>query len=277
MMRKPLLILMGAALPIALAAQTYCVPPPFTTGPFTGISNVKVGTLDNNSSYAVGVTYFDQVAAPKLEKGMTYSMSVTTVHTLVGTFSGNLYTHAWIDFNQDGDFTDAGELVYKVDDEFYGKFSRDITIPANAKSGMTRMRVYNDMPDYEGHEYPHPCGYAEYPGNFLGQHGESEDYNVEITGGATGITSYPAAAGSLTLFQGERGQLEARYLLNSNAQVSLEVFNALGQRLMERSFGTQPAGNYRLTLDELESVAGQLVIVHLRANEQLLSSKTISY
>lgn len=51
------------------------------------------------------------------------------------------YVRIWIDYNQDGDFYDNGELVYStlLRNEKNGTFS--FQIPANAKYGNTRMRI----------------------------------------------------------------------------------------------------------------------------------------
>ena len=72
----------------------------------------------------------------------------------------------WIDFNQDGDFEDDGELVLFVSSKKV--IYRSFTIPATAKLGKTRMRVAMNFD-----AYPEPCGTS---GN-----GEVEDYSVNIT------------------------------------------------------------------------------------------------
>ncbi len=49
----------------------------------------------------------------------------------------------WIDFNHDGDFDDAGEMVYRSRGFFFGEFRArtKVRVPADAKIGKTRMRV----------------------------------------------------------------------------------------------------------------------------------------
>jgi len=54
---------------------------------------------------------------------------------------GNKYWNVWIDYNQDGDFTDAGEQVMNLNSTSTGTLSSNITIPLNAILGNTRMRV----------------------------------------------------------------------------------------------------------------------------------------
>ncbi len=79
---------------------------------------------------------------------------------------------AWIDFNQDGDFTDSNEEV------FYAQSRRSrvrgtISIPSSALSGNTRMRV---SMRYAVDGEQSSCQ------NFT--YGEVEDYTININGGA---------------------------------------------------------------------------------------------
>ena len=73
----------------------------------------------------------------------------------------------WIDYNQDGDFTDAGEMEVKYKSQQIGWESHTITVPANADLGPTRMRV-----TMKRDQYATPC--ETFP------LGEVEDYTVNI-------------------------------------------------------------------------------------------------
>jgi hypothetical protein len=255
-------------------AQSYCTPPPFFTGPYSGITNVQLGSLNNTTPDSDGVKYFASLDAPVLQIGSSYTLSVTTEHHLVGSgFSGNLFTHAWIDWNQDGDFEDDGERVMRIDDKFKGTHTSTVTVPANAKTGITRMRVYNDMPDYEGHEYPHPCGYAEYPSNPLGQHGESEDYDIEVSGSATGINAYNSNLTEYSVYRNASGLLQLNYELSANSVVSMHVFNALGQQVYAKNYGTQSAGKQLHVVNETLFDPNQIYIVQLDVNGVTVSKK----
>ena len=77
--------------------------------------------------------------------------------------------YIWVDYNQDGDFYDAGEQVaYNNNVAANGTWTGSFTIPATAASGATRMRV-RSVYYYYGN---HPCNNLYY--------GESEDYNFTI-------------------------------------------------------------------------------------------------
>jgi hypothetical protein len=276
MMKKTLLVLsviFGYACSGALA-QSYCTPPPFFTGPYSGISNVKLGSLDHSTPDTDGVTYYSTESAPVLQVGSSYTMSVTTEHHLVGSgFSGNLFTHAWIDWNQDGDFEDDNEVVMKIDDQFKGTYTSTVTVPSNAKLGITRMRVYNDMPDYEGHEYPDPCGYAVYPGNALGQHGESEDYNIEVSNAATGIQQSALQAVSYQMYLNRNGQIQLSFELPTSTTVGIKVFNTLGQDVFQHSLGQLNSGTHSTQFNATTLQTNQVYVVQLQVGQETISKK----
>lgn len=139
------------------------------------ISRVEVADLDNVSGKSLGYDDYTNLVA-NLTIGQDYTVKVTT------TFSYNQWDemiYVWMDFNQDNDFNDPGELVLEQlspsngnggpqPDVIVGAF----TVPANAITGTTRMRVA--MKREFG---ANPCG------EFI--HGEVEDYSLNIAVGAS--------------------------------------------------------------------------------------------
>jgi hypothetical protein len=109
------------------------------------------------------------VAAPILAPGVFYPFSVE-----IGTCNGNYnnWTKAWIDFNQNGLFTDAGEMIYSSTAYAYGPHieSGIISVPTTAVQGITRMRVVNVETTLT--TGVNPCGTYTW--------GETEDYFVQI-------------------------------------------------------------------------------------------------
>lgn len=73
--------------------------------------------------------------------------------------------NVWIDFNQDGDFDDSGELVLRKSSS--GAIRGAIRIPGAVASGNTRMRISMSYRRCQG-----ACGSFRY--------GEVEDYSVRI-------------------------------------------------------------------------------------------------
>ncbi|MBI1835852.1 MAG: T9SS type A sorting domain-containing protein [Flavobacteriia bacterium] len=115
------------------------------------ILNVTFGTLNNTSTCATtggsGSTLneysnYTGVSAPNITQSATVPFSIQ-----IGTCDGN-YTNAvkiFIDYNQDGDFVDAGEEVYVSATSTTGAHTEtgSIVIPAGASVGNTRMRIVN--------------------------------------------------------------------------------------------------------------------------------------
>ncbi|KAB8153664.1 DUF5011 domain-containing protein [Kordia sp. TARA_039_SRF] len=126
------------------------------------ISNVQIGDI-NNASGAQVYSDFTNISTDLVKNGQ-YVLTVTP--TWPGTAYGEAYA-AWIDYNQDGDFTDAGEQIWTQASTTESPVSTIITIPTSAPNGTTRMRIsmkYNGIPT--------ACETFNY--------GEVEDYTVNI-------------------------------------------------------------------------------------------------
>ncbi|MGH1384466.1 reprolysin-like metallopeptidase [Kordia sp.] len=143
------------------------------------IGRVQLNTIDNSSG---GQFYTDFTSiSTDLSKSQAYTITVTP------TWTGTVYNEGysvWIDYNQDGDFTDSGEQVWSKARSTDTPVSGTFTIPSSATDGATRMRVsmkYNAIPQ--------PCETFTY--------GEVEDYTVVI-GAAGPDTQAPSVPTSLT-------------------------------------------------------------------------------
>lgn len=134
------------------------------------IGRVQLNTIDNSSG---GQFYTDFT-------GISTTLSKDTSHTITvtPTWTGTIYSEGysvWIDYNQDGDFTDSGEQVWTQAPTTNTPVSGSFTVPSSALNGATRMRVslkYNGIPT--------PCETFTY--------GEVEDYTVIIQDGTGGPT-----------------------------------------------------------------------------------------
>ena len=161
------------------SAQTYCQSAARSTAD-SKIDRVElVGntvTIDENSSSSGCVVYtdFTSVAAADLSPGGNYTVTITQ-----GTCRGN-YTrrsNAWIDFNGDGDFTDAGEMLSTGNGS--GVNVINFTVPCSISTGTTRMRV---ILNESGATLTNPC-----LNNY--NWGETEDYTVNLLAPAGGLSS----------------------------------------------------------------------------------------
>ena len=143
------------------------------------IAMVSIGSFSNSSGSA-GYTDFTTQTV-NLTAGNTYSVSLTPGFA---SSSYNEYFKIWIDLNHDGDFADAGELVYDAGALSSTAVTGSLTIPVSTAAVKTRMRV---SMKYNGAQ----TACESFP------YGEVEDYTVNITAG-TADTQAPTAPANLT-------------------------------------------------------------------------------
>ncbi len=142
--------------------DNYCVSSSDNTQ-YEHIKNVTFAGINNNSGKEGYGNFTAQTA--QVEKGKTYTLSVTP------HFAGSAYAEhfsVWMDWNGDGDLTDAGEHV--VETTGNKKISISIKVPVNASNGKTRMRISMQW----NKAITNPCSNLSY--------GEVEDYSVSISG-----------------------------------------------------------------------------------------------
>ena len=109
------------------------------------IGKVVFGTINNTSTGTAGYENFTTQIA-NINKGTAYTITITPKWTSTTYNEGYA---VFIDYNGDGDFTDAGETVFTKTASKTNPVSGSITIPASALTGNTRMRVsmkYNGIP-----------------------------------------------------------------------------------------------------------------------------------
>ncbi|MBP6459366.1 MAG: PKD domain-containing protein [Crocinitomicaceae bacterium] len=158
-MSKPAYITVSASATAACNTFTRSSSPVSTIG----ISSVKLNDLVNNTSTEDAV-YQDYSCTKKtiLEPNKSYDFTI-------GCGSGdgkNKWVKFLIDYNADGDFDDAGELIYSSNDksEYTSSFVTPMT-PVYDK--LLRMRIMSDF----GSPQNAPCG-KDY------SFGQVEDYSV---------------------------------------------------------------------------------------------------
>jgi hypothetical protein len=148
-----------------------------SAGSSDDITNVTFHTINNNSSVNTLVYEDFTSISTTVERGNTYAFSAT-----ISTVVFNMQIIAWIDFNQDSDFTDAGEQVF-IFPSFANVTSVQsgyITIPPGATLGNTRMRVRLHRTTVGPNSTP--CGNSSV--------GQVEDYTINIAD-CTSVISNP--------------------------------------------------------------------------------------
>jgi len=184
----------------------YCTAGATNTS-YEKISNVTFANITNSSTATAGYEDFTAV---------TGNVNAGQAYTFTATFSGTSYDAdqilVWIDYNQDGDFDDSGEQVL-VTAKKKSPWTGSITIPANAPSGKTRMRVR--LHDSSLTPNSTPCGTSSF--------GQVEDYSLNIGQLAVSdvkknnISVYPNPASDVL------------NISNVSSKTKFEIFNIGGQ------------------------------------------------
>lgn len=140
---------------------TYCSATTTTTT-YERITNVTIGSINNtttNSSYSNYSALSTNVVA-----GTGYPITITI---------GSAYTTdrviVFVDWNNNGVFTDAGETAY-TSTIGVGPFTGGITVPAGTSTGAKRMRIR--LTDTGAGANLTSCGVSTY--------GEVEDYTLTV-------------------------------------------------------------------------------------------------
>ncbi|WP_313501801.1 M4 family metallopeptidase [Kaistella carnis] len=160
------------------------------------IGKVVFGTINNASTGTAGYENFTTQIA-NVNKGTAYTITITPKWTSTSYNEGYA---VFIDYNGDGDFSDAGETVFTKAASKTTPVSGSITIPGSAITGNTRMRVsmkYNGIPT--------ACETFSY--------GQVEDYTLNIKAAGTVTTLVNTVADTVNVYPNP-----VKDILNINAK-----------------------------------------------------------
>jgi len=150
---------------INVTPLTYCTPT-FTSGTSYGdyITLVQLGTINNatGASSSPYYTYYNSLSTD-LHPSSSYTLTVSP-----GTYTSGNNISAWIDYNRNGVFETTEKLGNVVVLPTPATGSINFTVPADAVTGVIRMRVREV---YANSNFDACTNYA---------YGETEDYNVNI-------------------------------------------------------------------------------------------------
>lgn len=182
---KKITTLSGIVLASLMNAQVqYCMPT-FQYGADSNmISNVTFGTINNSSPVQSGnAQIYENFTAisTDLQSGNSYPISVKGPSS---TFPSDVVVY--IDFNQNGNFDDAGESFYigrleAANPANAFTINNTIAIPANAANGSTRMRVLKNT-NVQAYSNPAAANSISSACDTSLRAGQTEDYTVNIIG-----------------------------------------------------------------------------------------------
>lgn len=213
------------------------------------IAQVQLNTI-NNSSACNNYTDYSSISTT-LNAGSSYT--ATVVPGIVGYgpnygyIDGNVIG-VWIDYNNNGDFTDANELIGTqiFSENYTGQFN--FTVPSGVTSGTVRMRV---RIDYSESGTISPCGTFQY--------GEVEDYRIILANPSNpGVGLEEINLNSISLYPNPASD-EVTIDLNSNFQkAEISVLDITGKEVLSSVNNNVQSVN--LNLSYLSSGIYQVVI-----------------
>ncbi|MBJ6111848.1 T9SS type A sorting domain-containing protein [Hymenobacter sp. BT523] len=149
------------------ATITYCASKGSSVA-YEYLDLVQLGGISRTSG-ADGGYYNGTALSTSVAAGSSQTISFSAGFATSSTYTE--YVKVYADWNQNGVFTDAGELlVNAAGSASSATRTGTFTVPATAKTGATRLRVV--LSDNSGTT---SCGSYSY--------GETEDYTLNVTGG----------------------------------------------------------------------------------------------
>lgn len=215
---------------------TYCTATSSSTAD-ERIKRVQFGTIDNPSTGTAGYEDFSYLKTD-VTKEQTYPITITPEWT--GTTYSEAYA-VFIDWNNNGVFTDAGETAFTKAGSTTTPATGNIVVPAGANTGTVRMRVimkYSSVPTTA-------CGTISY--------GQVEDYSLNVKAQQLAVVD-GSASSAIVLYPNPVKDVIA-VQSKENGEFAYRIFNTTGQ-LVSKGNSTDKkinaekltAGNYIIEL-----------------------------
>jgi chitodextrinase len=208
---------------------TYCTSQGNSTAD-EKIGKVVFKTISNTSTGTAGYENFTAISTTVV-RGTANTITITPSWTSTKYNEGYA---VFIDYNQDGDFSDAGETVFTKAASTTTPVSGSFTISTTALIGSTRMRVsmkYNGI----------PTSCESFP------YGQVEDYTINISSAAKVEESATAKTFDFTLYPNPvTGSV--LNVANLDAISTYKIYNMIGQELAKGSIN-----NNEIEVDQLAS------------------------
>ncbi|MCX7696342.1 MAG: GEVED domain-containing protein, partial [Bacteroidales bacterium] len=147
---------------------TYCTASATSPG-YEDLTGITIGSVTYNNP-AIGATYqnYDTLPPFILFNGFSYPISVRSGFPPGYSTQYSCWVNVFIDYNRDGDFEDAGELVFSSATQSQNTVSGTLVVPPQTYMGTTKLRVV--LRESGNASNTGPCGTFTW--------GEVEDYRV---------------------------------------------------------------------------------------------------
>ncbi len=208
-----------------------------------GFTLVAVEQINNPSACEGYGDFTTQVAS--FAAGGTYQVTFTTGY-------GDQNIKGWIDFNDDGSFTND-ELVVPnfviAPGQAAGSYTEttDLVVPAGVPSGIHRLRFKSNWQ-------------AEVPADACEetQYGETEDYSADIDG-VLGITQAAISEADLIVTSSDNNQFDIALITSYEDRAAIGVYNVLGQ-LLAFNYIEKEGDRFNYQLDMSYAPSGVYII-----------------
>lgn len=208
-------------------AYTYCTSTSTNTTD-ERIKRVEFGTIDNASTGTAGYEDFTSISTD-VKKESAYTITITPEWRATNYPEGY---GVFIDWNNDGDFDDAGETAFTKAASTATPVTGSITIPSTAYVGSVRMRVslkYNAIPT--------ACETFTY--------GQVEDYTLNIKDKDLAVSTvndsktllYPNPVKDIISIQSKL-----------NSEFSYKIYNTAGQVVLKGNSSAKKINASKLTI-----------------------------
>jgi hypothetical protein len=171
----------------AAALNTYCASTPWNDS-YSNIENISIvgdNTLINNNTVSQCNAYSDYTSfSADVTPGNSYTLNVNlgTCHPQQAWID---LANIFVDWNIDGDFDDANELVGQIN-PIQSPSSHVITlnVPSSAIPGQSRMRIVSQSTVSQSSNSAQACD------DQVAYFGETEDYTIIVNGSVATPVSY---------------------------------------------------------------------------------------
>lgn len=223
----------------------------------TSAGHVKYVSLNNltRSSTSDNGYYNGEDLTANVKPGTQYTLTFATGSTNSRLTS---YWRFYIDYNADGDFTDANERVAEKTLKNTSNNTVKFTIPTGATLGKTRIRIVMATG-----AYPSSCGTVA--------NGETEDYTLNITQTPDRLpdgSDFSIGMNDLRIFPNPvSGDLRVNYLLNTEVPYAdFRIIDLQGRALLG-SRGPGIAGENQHAIDMRMLPAGRYILQMITPGE----------
>jgi len=259
----------SSAVPFSTTNIDYCDAYGIINSDNHHITRVELETINNTSDRSI---YTDFTAiSTSLNASETYTISIDK--SIPGDNWKTAGFGVWIDYNADGDFTDAGELVAGTTAGSnlspYNQVTRSFSfsVPSTVITTSTRMRVAM-MQYYTPYGTNAPCGIVNSDGNSS----EVEDYTINLVGATLSVAD--VAASNFSIYPNPTKSTVTIKLPSSGNYNNLKItmYDIQG-RVVKTQTGNDT--QTEINFNNLNALANGVYILKITEGTKVLASKKL--